>query len=281
MSKELELRYFEVILSNGQVSKTSVPVTVRNSEVYAQLVNASILSEERKGPGKVIRLVDQEAFVKFLDARFPGRKSATGGTAISNQYRYRDSKGGAKSGHGLVILRGWKTIRVNGHRVDLGEATERFGGFACFQPIIETERFCTVENLSCLAGIPARLDVSSDGEAVLDREQVYAHAYGRIGKQTFSELRCPEITHFGDWDYTGLDEYLRLQAIYPQTKLYVPEKLEDYWSTRSKPLKKEAVITRRLQESQDPKVLRVLNLLGRTNRFLEQEAIFSTNSPGQ
>lgn len=281
MSKELELRYFEVLIKNGQLAWSQLPATVRKSEVYGQLVNAAILSEDRKGAGKVIRVVDQKALISFLDVRFPGRKTTIGGSAISNQHRYRDSKGGAKSGHGLVILRGWKTITVNGYQVDLGAATERFGGFACFQPVIETERFCTVENLSCWANLPARLGLSSDGEAVLDREQVYAHAYGRIGKQTFSELRCPQITHFGDWDYTGLDEYLRLQEIYPQTKLYVPEKLEDYWSARSKPLKKGAVITRRLKDSQDPTVLRVLNLLGRTNRFLEQEAIFSTNSPGQ
>ena len=168
-----------------------------------------------------------------------------------------------------MLLRGWQTISVNEEQVDLAYFTQRFSSFSVVKPRLKVKQLCLVENL----------DTFVDAERLLGKDWIFAHTYGRLGLKTLMGLEAKEILHFGDWDFTGLDEYLRLREQFPQTQLYLPDNLEALWATRSKPLKKGAVITKRLVGSDDPGVLRVLSLLSTTNKFLEQQAVFPTQNP--
>lgn len=269
MSKETELRTFSRLAAGEQLAWGSVPKSVQNSNSLSELLATGVLTKVRRGAGRTLIAADLAALERFLDNRFPGRHSGVAGDGIANVKRYRDSKGGKKESIGVVLLRGWQPILVNGAQVDLAYYTEHFSSFSVVKPQLKVQKLCLVENL----------DTFVIAERVLGRDWTFAHTYGRLGLKTLTGLAAEEILHFGDWDFTGLDEYLRLREQFPQTQLYLPENLEALWTTSSKPLKKGAVITKRLKESEDTGVIRVLSLLGITNQFLEQQAVFSSQNP--
>lgn len=269
MSKETELRTFSRLAAGEQLPWGSVPKSVKNSNSLKELLAAEVLTKVRRGAGQVLLATDIDAVERFLDNRFPGRHTAIAGDGFSNVKRYRDSKGAKKESIGVVLLRGWQTISVNEEQVDLAYFTERFSSFSVVKPHLIVKKLCLVENL----------DTFVEGEHLLGDSWIFAHTYGRLGLNTLMSLQAEEILHFGDWDFTGLDEYLRLREQFPQTRLYLPGNLEELWATGSKPLKKGAGITKRLQASNDPDVLRVLSLLGRTNCFLEQQAVMIKRNP--
>jgi hypothetical protein len=265
MSKETELRTFSKLEQGEQLPWTSVPKSVRNSTTLQELLVTNILTKLKRGAGSVLLVMDHSALQQFLDQRFPGRHTAKAGSAFGNQSRYRNSKGAAKTSIGVLLLRGWQTIRVNDDTVNLVFHTQQFGCFSAIKPRLKAPKLCLVENLDCFM----------KAEQLLGQEWVFAHTYGRLGSDTLAGLEAAEILHFGDWDYTGLDEFLRLRENFSQAKLYVPENLQMLWKSRSTPLKKGAVLTQRLKQSDDPEIIKILGLLGSTHSFLEQQAIFS------
>jgi hypothetical protein len=269
MSKETELRTFSRLAAGEQLAWGSVPKSVKTGNSLSELLATSVLTKVRRGAGQVLIAADLAALERFLNNRFPGRHTAAAGDGIGNVKRYRDSKGGKKESIGVVLLRGWQTISVNEEQVDLAYFTEHFSSFSVVKPLLKVEKLCLVENL----------DTFVEAERLLGKEWIFAHTYGRLGIKTLTGLEAKEILHFGDWDFTGLDEYLRLREQFSQTRLYLPEDLDTLWATKSKPLKKGAVITKRLQKSDDKDALRVLSLLSTTNKFLEQQAVFFTQNP--
>lgn len=269
MSKETELRTFSRLAAGEQLAWGSVPKSVKNGNSLAELLATRVLTKIRRGAGQALLATDTKALESFLDSRFPGRHTAEAGDGIGNVKRYRDSKGGKKERVGIVLLRGWQTISVNEEQVDLAYFTQHFSSFSVVKPRLKVKKLCLVENL----------DTFVNAERILGRDWTFAHTYGRLGLETLKGLEAKEILHFGDWDFTGLDEYLRLREQFPQTQLYLPDNLEVLWTTSSKPLKKGAVITKRLKETEDTGVVRVLSLLSTTNKFLEQQAVFPSQNP--
>ena len=269
MSNETELRAFSLLEATGQQAWSKLPQTLRRGPLLSQLFAAGILRLDRSGPGKVVVVAAPADFRAFLDNRFPGRHSAQAGNSVGNLQRYRYSKAGTRDSVGVVLLRGWGTIRLNGQSIELGEPTATFGCLAALKPRLRVTRLCLVENLDCFVR----------AEQLLGRDWTFAHTYGRLGSDTFTALTADEVLHFGDYDYTGLAEFLRLREQYPHTRLYLPDDLEVYWQRYATPLKEEAVAHRSLRASDHPGLNRVLELLARTNRFLEQQALFTHLNP--
>ena len=226
MSSETELRALERIEREGQVARMQVPGTVRSSSDYSLLLQTEILKEIRRGAGRVVTVKDAEAFTRYLDSKYPGRAAEQEVCAIANVHRYRSSKAGRKQAFGVVLLRGEGTVKWNGHAHDLGRATERIGCSACLRPRLRAERICIVENL----------DTFTQAESLLGN-WTFVHPYGRIGTDTFAGLEADELLHFGDYDFTGLADFLRLRARFPNVRLYLPDALEELWSRYARPLK--------------------------------------------
>ncbi len=246
---------------------SQVPGTVRNGHVFGQLLSAGILEEIRSGAGHAIAVTDSSSFTNFLNARYPGRVEPREADAISNVARYRNTKAGRKTAFRVVLLRGRGTIDLNGHPYDLGEATTRFGCASCIMPRMQAERICVVENLDTFAVADTLLG-----------EWTFVHPYGRIGKDTFGGIETNDLLHFGDYDFTGLADFLRLKSCFPKARLYLPGNLNTLWETFSSPLKAGATAPKRVLHSKLPEVKRVLHLLADTGRFLEQQALFVSNS---
>lgn len=269
MSNPTELRTLERLEREGRMAGSQVPRSLRTAGRIPQLLRVNVLEEQRSGSGRVLTVVDPEGLSEMLNTWYPGRFQAAQQTAIDNVARYRSTKAGSKQAFRVVLLRGKGTVSLNEHTFDLGQATDRFGCAACLQPRLRAERICVVENL----------DTFHEAEGLLG-DRTYVHPYGRIGGKTFGALETEDLLHFGDYDFTGLADYLRLRKSFPQARLHLPPDLESLWGKLSSPLKAKAVVPRRVRESKLPEVKRVLDLLHRSGRFLEQQALFVAKAKG-
>lgn len=265
MSKERELKCWLRLLDTGQLPSTQAPRSVQEGEAFAQLLGSGILAWRRKGSGRVVAVLDAEALAQYVAQHFPEHRSQAGGDGISNLRRYRNSKAAAKTAVQVVLLRGQGEVTLNGQTIDLGHYTTSYGCMAALAPRLRAPQVCTVENLDCFLR----------AEEVLGPGMVFLHPYGRLGPGSLPGLEAGVLWHFGDYDFTGLNDYLNLRARHPQAQLYLPDQLETYWQAYAQPLKAKAVPSKKVQDCTLPAVQRVLNLLATTQQFLEQQALFA------
>ena len=255
---------FYLKIKEGPVTERATPASIRDSAEFQQLLAGGIIRREKRGRGYAYLIAAPAAFESFWQANFPVEmedESLTTGAA--NVARFRDSKAVKRPGKRIFLLRGWQEVIVNDANVGLEAYTKDFGFFAAGIFKAGIPRVCSVENL----------EVFMAAEKVLGSSWVFLHPYGRIGKQLIGSIRTEEWLHFPDYDYTGMEEYLRIKEVHPHAQLYVPEELEALHRRFSKPLKAGARMKNRTRLSTLPEVVRVRNLLEKTGHFLEQEVL--------
>ncbi|TAJ78413.1 MAG: hypothetical protein EPO42_07790 [Gallionellaceae bacterium] len=85
------------------------------------------------------------------------------------------------------------------------------------------------------------------------------------------------LTHFGDYDPVGLDEYRKLKERAPRTSFYLPPNLENYFKENKflKPalMDKSSALLPRLAETKDASILTVIDLMQRYGGGVEQEVL--------
>ena len=251
-------------IKEGPVTERATPAGIRDSTEFQQLLAGGIVCREKRGRGYVYRVAVPPAFESFWQANFPLDMEGDGPhDGAANVARFRDSKAQKRPGKRIFLLRGWQEVIVNDTPLNLEKHTTNFGFFAASVLKAGIPKVCSVENL----------EVFLAAEAVLGSSWVFLHPYGRIGKQLIGGIRAEEWLHFPDYDYTGLEEYLRIKEVHPHTRLYVPEEIEALHRRFSKPLKAGARMKNRTRLSTLPEVVRVRTLLEKTGHFLEQEVL--------
>jgi len=255
------------LLESETVAFSTLPVMVRLSDDWQNWLSAGFIVLERHGSNQVFRVIDREALRTVFHQKFPG-DSEEDGSAVDNVRAFGDSKARARISQGVCLLRGWNTAKINGCDVDLDIMTRQFGLFAVVLGELRADRICLVENLDCFR----------QAEKVVGRDCMLLHTYGRVGKEWLQKIECREMLVFSDYDFVGLDEFLRVQEVFSEAQFYYPEQYEVLWKKYAKPLKKrdngEQLATRRVSESLHPTVVAIRERLLRTGKFLEQQALF-------
>ena len=128
------------------------------------------------------------------------------------------------------------------------------------------DSICFVENLESFL----------NAEKLLGEKYLFAHKYGRIGKESISMIKAKEVLVFVDYDFNGLDEYLRIKNVFKSAKLYVPSNYDELFNTQSATLKgNKAKMSNAVKVSKDSVVVEIREQVARTNRFLEQETLIN------
>lgn len=183
--------------------------------------------------------------------------------------KFKDSKRRKTESNNVVLFRGYCSTMINNIEVDLEHYTNTFGLFATQLTKINTPKICFVENL----------DVFLCVERIIDRDYIYFHSYGRLGKQIISRIEARDILVFSDYDYVGLKEYLDFKEVHPQTSFFVPNDYSERFSKYAKPLKdndpnKGQIAYQKVRHSEEKIVVEIREQLFRTHKFLEQQALF-------
>lgn len=262
--KEVDYKIYKTLLENKSISKSAIPKRVLKSDIFQNLLRAEILESLKLGRGFKIKVAKENEFEKFFKTSFPEQnvsKSKSG-----NIKKYRNSKATKIDNNPIFLLRGFNPVQINNQHVNIKKQTLDFGLFSVIPNSIIADKICFVENLETFL----------NAEKLIGNKYLYLHKYGRIGKESISMIRAKEVLVFVDFDFNGLDEYLRIKEVFANAQLYLPTNYNELFDKHSVSLKgNKAKMSIAVKNSKDSIVIQIREQVARTNRFLEQEILIN------
>lgn len=254
-----------------------------------QLFDSGILAWSSAGRGGRALIREPEAWSLWLARSFPAGVPAamTRPVSRSDAVRiHRDSKAGRLPSEMVLLCGVIGSVDPELHGMDgvtlRPAAWCKFAGIAALNPSAGPwkyhGRLVIIENGECFLRAATLCRYPE-----LHGLAIYGH--GRLSLHISEWLRGPhtaaaEVIGFHDYDFAGLAEHLRIrQDIRPNCRLFVPSDLEKllihYGSARlvEKQQAQLAELRHRLRACPDEEVQRVLELILRHGRALEQELL--------
>lgn len=258
-------------LKTEKINCSAIPITVEKSNYFQNLVETNVILLEGNWKRGSIKLNENEQvyFDTFLKNNFPNEINQEINRA-NNIKALRNSKGRQTESNAIVFLRGNKRIVINGIEVDLTFHTQNFGLFSAVLESLSCDRICFVENLFAFLNV----------EKIITEDYVFVHTYGRVGEKLLDKIQTNDVLVFSDYDFVGLDEYLKFKDKFETTTFFVPENYDFTFEKYSRPLKDTQKETsqkpsERVQKSTDEAVMKIRNKIFQTQRFLEQEILIN------
>ncbi|GAB4343459.1 MAG: hypothetical protein OHK0038_23540 [Flammeovirgaceae bacterium] len=263
---ETLLKYFQ-LLKTEKLLSSQVPKALLENNDFQNMLDSGIIVKLSIGRGYVYELNEEkkQIFENWFAKKFPNADIQITDRA-SSIAKFKDSKK-SKEKSVIVFLKGNKQIKINNETVDLQEYTQKFGFFACVLESLKTEKLCFVENKESFL----------QAEKVISQDYVFIHSYGRIGKNLLERIQTNEVLVFSDYDYIGLNEYLKCKSVFENTIFFVPENYDLLFEQYAKEItlnrKKGQKASKNVLASQDEIVVRICRDLQTKQKFLEQESL--------
>ncbi|WP_231891895.1 Wadjet anti-phage system protein JetD domain-containing protein [Tenacibaculum ovolyticum] len=259
------------IIREERLNSSSVAQSVKKSGDFKTLLTCGFIEYQKAVSGGGSYFVkNKEKLKKYFTDKFP-KQLHESFTADANVGTFRNTKIGKRISQNIILVRGFKNIQINDKIVDLGKFTKDFGAFSAQVNTIKTENICIVENL----------DSFLQAEKIMNKNTVFIHPYGGLSKSVVKKLNSNEIWVFPDYDYKGLQNYLMVKSIFPDSQLFYPKDYENLFKKYSRSIKtkngKEQNPHKTVQESNDPLVCKIRTDIYQTKRFLEQQALFQND----
>lgn len=263
--KEVDYKTYKNLLENNTVSYKKIPKSVLNSDIFKGLLNADILEVVKAGRGRKITIIKESEFKAFFKNSFP--EDNVSQTKSGNIKKYRDSKATSKTeSFHTFFLRGFTEVKINNEIIDLKYHTTNFGLFAFSNSNVKCNKVCFVENLESFM----------KAEKLLGNDYIFVHKYGRIGLNSLSFFKAKEYLVFVDYDFNGLDEYLRIKKVFNDAIFYLPSNYDNAFNKYSKTLKgNKATMSNAVKQSEEKIIIKIREQVAKTNKFLEQEFLIN------
>lgn len=258
--KQIDFRTYKRLKEDSFLTEKKVPKTVLSSPHFKGLISSLILEKQKSGRGFRYVISKPREFEFFFKAHFPEDIEVK--DKSDNVRKFRNSKIQKTASTPIFMLRGFEKVKINGTDLNLRDYTKKFRLFACNADKIEAHSICIVENL----------DTFLVAEQLLGENFVFLHKYGRIGKDSLDCLSTSQLLVFVDYDFSGLEEYLRIKEVFGFAKLYIPENYDELFEKFSQSLKgNKAEMKGRVKISLDGDVVKIRESIIRRNKFLEQQ----------
>lgn len=265
--QEIEFRFYEKLKKLGFVSGSNVPKTIIKSKEFNSLTLSKIVIREKKGRGHIYIINKEDKFNDFYNKCFPNANIKVV-DEITSQLKFKNTKAVFTEKERVILIRGNNNIIVDDIEVDLKSTTQNYGFLGMLFKKLYASKVCYVENLQSFLM----------ADKLLGDEYVYIHFYGRLPKvDILKRLSCEEYLHFGDYDFTGLNEYLRACELYNNCNIYIPNNFDEIFDKYSKTREEKDVQHKNIKESTNPNVIRIKNKIEK-GLFLEQQILFGVNN---
>lgn len=281
------------LLTTGEVVRSKI--SVRAEKDLAKLFDLGALREERRGGGWVVVVANKVSVLRFADRQFPsglfGENDTSAGRRTQSLNRFGDTKSMPGLGFEFVLLRAFGNAQVTTKiynraiKIDAPEITRQTGCVAL-----------TLLDNNDIAGLP---HINGNVATVEGPELFYRFDWaavdvsvailigGRISERLLNWVASPmiegQLTHFGDYDPVGLDEYRKLKERAPRASFYLPVNLESHFKENRflKPdlMDKSSALLPRLAKTKDTSISTVIDLMQRYGGGVEQEVLLVEGLP--
>lgn len=277
------------LLEEGSVPWSSVSAKQRDQ--LRSLRETGVLTVERAGAGRRLTVQDEEVVRRFADAEYPAGLDAARTAAETKTddhlaaseavAHFRDAKQGT-AGDEVLLFRGLPgtTITYEGAPLRIGRLT-KVAGVAAVLLGPETE-----------IAVEAPLAIVENREAFLRFDELGTAARlacfgrGRLSNQALEWLGSLDvgrnaICHCPDYDPVGLSEFQRLHdACGERVCLFWPDGLEALLQQYGKAdlYERNASLLNGMDDSPHPTIEKLMVLLQKHGRGLEQEILLSKNA---
>lgn len=242
-------------------------------QILAQLRALRLVTLGVHNTRRLVVVIDKPGFAQWFQAAYPAPASApVVGLRAANIARAGHSKAGTTTHEAQPVLLRWFSLEP---AAPWAELTRRCGIVGVTSDRLDTLdlpapwTLLTVENWEPFLA----LDYAPQTGTI-----IAVFTGGNIAETTLQAMAAlrpapAHAMHFGDYDWSGLAIYRRLQAALPQLKLYVPDDLAAFFrdfASHDLLLGQPHLVTR----ANDPPELRqVIELIERHNAGLEQEIV--------
>jgi len=260
--------FIKKILTEGKINSSAIPASIKKSGDFNTLINGGFLEHliSTTGGGSFY-VKNVPALEKYFIDKFPDFNGG-GLTAVNNVNSLRNTKAGKRESQSVILIRGQKSIVLNGIETDLAKFTGEYGTFSAMLNSLKTDKVCFVENL----------DTYFMAEQVIKDGYVFIHTYGGLGRAVIGKVDAQEILIFPDYDFKGLHNYLMVKSIFENCKLYIPDNYQTLFETKSRTIKtsqgREQQPSKQVLDSVDEIVVKIRGEIFRHKKFLEQQALF-------
>lgn len=233
--------------------------SILKTNYFKMLINTDIILRTAKGRGAIYTVSKPDEFEQFLSNHYTEIEGEE--NRITNAVKYNNSKIRSK-GEQIVLLRGFDLTEINNQKVDLEFHTTTFGVFATKLESLKAKKVCYIENLKCFLV----------AEQLLGKDFIFLHPYGRPSKELIQKLNIEQFLFAPDYDYTGLNDFLRCKKVLNCTELYFPS--VGMLQRAKTEIKIGQKIPNEVLNSTEENVKLIVAQLQKTNLFLEQEVLF-------
>lgn len=259
---KVEFDFYNRLKLNGRVP-SRLPKTISSSSEFHTLLGAKIIKKIPSGRGHFYKVVKQDKFDGFYKRKFP-RDDIEVVTELDNQLKYRDTKATVLKKDRVIFIRGFQDIIINSIEINLKRTTQDFNIFSSVFKTLKAKKICFVENLQPFLEV----------EKILGEEYTYIHFYGRLPrKEVLENIECEEYLHFGDYDFVGLNEFLKAKEVFDNCRIYIPDNYDELYKDFSRHRKKKDTLYKNVKNSKISDVVRIREQVINSNRFLEQQIV--------
>lgn len=261
---KVEFDFYNKLKLNGRVP-SKLPKVILASSEFQTLLSAKIIEKIPSGRGYFYQVSRQDRFEAFYQSKFP-RDDIEIITETDNQLKYRDTKATPLKKDRVIFIRSFKDIIVNDKKINLKKTMQDFNVFSTIFKKLKAKKICFVENLQPFLEI----------EKFLGEEYTYIHFYGRLPrKEVLENIECEEYLHFGDYDFVGLNEFLKAKEVFDNCNIYIPDNYDELYKEFSRPREQKDTAYKDVKNSIIPDIVKIREQLNRNNRFLEQQVVMS------
>jgi len=271
MQNKTFYNFLNKILNEDRLPSSSISKSVKNSgDFNTLLIGGFIKYSASKTGGGIYSVKNRKALLKYFSDKFPKELQNTY-SAIGNINTFRNTKAGKRESQNIILIRGFKTVKLNESEINLEEYTNKFGTFSAQLNSLQTEKVCFVENL----------DSYLLAEQVIGKDFVFIHTYGGIGRPTVKKVIAKEILVFPDYDFKGLHNYLLVKSVFSFSKLFVPVNYTKLFNEKSRTIKtkqgREQQPSNEVKQCNEEIVIKIRTQIYKNKKFLEQQALFKND----
>jgi len=262
-------RNFLEKLKTEKIPCSTIPKIIREADYFQNFVRTNIIVVNGNWKRGSIELKEdkRDYFEIFFNTKFSEEVTKEINRA-TNIKTLRNSKGRATESNAIIFLRGNQKVKINGLEVDLNTHKKNFGLFSVVLKELVCEKICFIENLHTFLNI----------EKLIEEDYIFVHTYGRVGAKLLDKIQTNEVLVFSDYDFVGLDEYLKFKEKFEKTTFFIPKNYDFLFEEYSRTLKDNKKETSqnptpRVLESTEEIVTKIRQQVYETQRFLEQEIV--------